>query len=121
MATILGLALVTLQCSNSSRCGGEGSEGEGEVHEGARSVADGHYPRPGTGNPAVLELLLLHAVDDVLLLLLALLRHWADDVHLVVLPSLVALVHCDNRILVAQPGCCGCVPEDVSHTAPVYH
>ena len=86
-------------------CGGEGSEGDGEVHEGPGPVADRHYPRPGTAHSTRLELLPVHAVDDVLLLLPPLLpHHGADEVHLVVLPRQITLVDHDSDGVPAEAG-----------------
>ena len=47
--------------------GGECPEGDGEVHEALRLVADGHYLGLGVGHSAALKLLSGHAVDNVFL------------------------------------------------------
>ena len=98
-------------------CGGEGSEGDGEVHEGPGPVADRHYPRPGTAHTTRLELLPVHAVDDVLLLLPPLLpHHGADEVHLVVLPRQIVLIDGDDHGFAVGGGGCG-VPIHIPHLA----
>ena len=92
--------------------GGEGPEGDGEVHEAPGSVADRHDPRCGAADSAGLELLLVHTVDHVLLLLLPLPHHWADQVDLVVLPGQVPLVDHDGDGAVCEAGRGG-VPVDI--------
>ena len=95
-------------------CGGEGPEGDGEVHEPPRSVAHGHNPRPRTAHSARLKLLLVHAVYHVLLLPPPLPHHGADEVDLVVLPGQVVLIDSDDHGLLAGHGRGG-VPVDISH------
>ena len=87
--------------------GGECPEGDGEVHEALRLVADGHNLRLGVGHPAALELLLGHAVHNVFLQ--GVVR--ADQVELVILPGQVPVVDIHNVICVvnAEDGIC-CVP-----------
>ena len=81
----------------SARGGREAPEGDGEVHEGLRLVADCHNAWPWVGYPTRFKLLALHAVDDVLLGGgRAGLVHRADEVDLVVLRGQVALVHYDG-------------------------
>ena len=69
-----------------SRGGSEGPEGDGEVHEGVRFVADGHNSRLGVGYTAGVKLLSAHGVDHMgLRVKRSRARHWADQVDLVVL------------------------------------
>ena len=97
---------------------GEAPEGDGEVHEGGAGllVADGHDPGPGAGHAAPLELLPVHAVDDVLLRAVP----GTDQVQLVVLPRQVALVHrdCDGP---AHGAGSGGVPVHVPHLTGPRH
>ena len=81
----------------SARGGREAPEGDGEVHESLRLVADCNDAWPWVGHPTRFKLLALHAVDDVLLVgWSAGLVHRADEVNLVVLRGQVALVHYDG-------------------------
>ena len=85
-----------------SRSGSEGSEGDGEVHEGLRSVADCHYPRSGTSDFAVVILLLLHPVDHMLLsIIVSSLDNRTNQIHLVVLPGKIVLINCDYQRLIS--------------------
>ena len=92
-----------------SWCGGEGPEGDGEVHEGAGLVADGHYLGSGACHTTGLELLLGDAVDDVLLL--GVFR--TDQVELVVLPGKVPGVDVQHVILRPELGVGGVPVEEV--------
>jgi len=85
-----------------SRSGSEGSEGDGEVHEGLRSVTDCHYPRSGTSDFAVVILLLLHPVDHMLLsIIVSSLHNRTNQIHLVVLPGKIVLINCDYQRLIS--------------------
>ena len=97
---------------------GEAPERDGEVHEGLRLVADSDYPGSRVHHAAGVELLLLHAVDDVLLRRLgARLVDRADQVDLVVLGRQVTFVHRYSLRLGAETSCC-CVPVDVPNFTP---
>jgi len=76
--------------------GGEGPEGDGEVHEILWLVTDSDDSRFRIRDSAAVELVLVDAVDDVLLAGVHPGR--ADDVDLVVLPGVVVLVHLYHMI-----------------------
>ena len=82
------------------------TEGDGEVHELVRLVADGNDPRIGIGDAARVVLLLGHVVDDVLFSVVfvrARLVHRTNDVDLVVFERNVVLVDVDNVIRIVYP------------------
>ena len=93
----------------------ERSEGDGEIHEPMRLVANSNNGRLGVGDAAGVKLLTAHTVDDVLLGVLdAGLGGGADDVGLVVFPWFVAGVDIDDVVGVvnAEHGV-GLVPVNV--------
>ena len=98
-----------------ARGGGKWSEGDGEVHQPVRLVANGNNLRLGVGDSARVKLLAAYAVDDVRFRI----SHtrfwdWTDDVDLVVLPRLVARVDIDNVIgVVKSEHWVGSVPVNV--------
>lgn len=84
--------------------GGERPECDGKVHQLLRLVADGDDARVGAGDPTRVVLFFGHGVDDVALRVgVARPVHRADDVDLVVLPWLVALVDVDDVVCVVDP------------------
>ena len=86
-----------------SRSWGEGSEGDGEVHEPVRPVTDGHDSGLGVGDPAGLVLFLADTVDDMLLWVAgARLGDRADQVDLVIFPGQVAFVDVHNVVCVVN-------------------
>ena len=100
---VVGLSRLELQ---SSGVRAEGPEGDGKVAETLGLVAHRHDLGAGAGDPAGLELLLGHRVDDVLLA-----RVRADEVELVVLRREVAPVDLQD---VVRP------PEDGVGGVPVH-
>ena len=93
-----------------SRRGTEVPEGDGEVLELLRLVADGHNLGSGTCHTTGLELVLADAVDDVLLQRVL----GTDDIELVVLPGEVAVVDVHDVVGVVYP-------EDGVGAVPVDH
>jgi len=91
--------------------GGEGPEGDGEVHEILWLVADSDDSWFRIRDPAAVELVLVDAVDDVLLGDVHPGR--ADDVDLIVLPRVVVLVHLYHMIGTTEYGV-GYVPIHVN-------
>ena len=98
---VICLARLELQAPGG---GGEGPEGDGEVHEALRLVADGHNLGLGVGHSAALEFLLGHAVHNVFLQGVV----GADQVQLVILPRQIPVVDIHNVICVvdAEDGIC---------------
>ena len=94
-----------------SRSWGEGSEGDGEVHEPVRPVADGHNPGLGIGDPAGLVLFLADTIDDMLLWVAgARLGDRTDEVDLIV------LLHINDMIgVVDSEHWAGVVPVNKVH------
>jgi len=99
----------------------ERAEGDGEVHELVRLVANGDDSRIGIGYTTRVVLLLGHVVDDVLLgVILVRSRrvNRADDVHLVVLERDVVLVDVDYVVRVVYPEYgVGGIPMYVMHSS----
>ncbi len=89
--------------------GGERPEGDGEVHQLVWLGALGNDAGVGVGDAAGVKLLLVHAVYDVGLNGLGPgtpLIERADDVDLVILPRLVALIHINDviRVVYSEDG-----------------
>ena len=82
--------------------GGEGPEGDGEVHKILWLVTDSNDSWFRIQDSAAVELVLINAVDDVLLGSVP--SGGADDVDLVVLPGMVVLVHLDHRVGTTEYG-----------------
>ena len=103
--------------------GGERSEGDGEVHQPVRLVANGNNCWLGIGDSARVKLLTADAVDDVFFRVLdAGLGDWADDVDLVILPGFIANIDVDNVIgVVNSEHGVGLVPVDVVKLLGVSH
>ena len=104
---------------HAARGGGEGSEGDGEVHELMRFVAYGNDSRVGLSDATGLELVFGHAVNNGLFfVLVSPLRitpiDGTNDVHLIVLPRLVAAVDVDDMVgVINAKDRIGSVPVDV--------
>ena len=98
-----------------ARGGCERSEGDGEVHQSVRLVANGNNCRLGIGDSARVKLLTADAVDDVLFRVLdAGFGDWADDVDLVIFPGFIADIDVNNVIgVVDSEHGVGLVPVDV--------
>ena len=82
--------------------GGEGPEGDGEVHKILWLITDCDDSWFRICDSASVELVLIDAVDDVLLGGVP--PGGADDVDLVVLPGMVVLVHLDHRVGTTEYG-----------------
>lgn len=91
--------------------GGEGSEGDGEVHKILRLITDCYNSRFRICNPTAFKLVLVDTVDDVLLG--AVHPGGTDDVHLVVLPRMIVLVHFYHMVGTTKHGV-GCVPIHIN-------
>ena len=73
-------------------------ECDGEVHEVPGLVADCDDPGLGVDDGAGLELLLVHAVDDVPLGAVG--PTGTDDVHLVIFPGQRVFIHFNNVLII---------------------
>lgn len=84
----------------------EWTEGDGEVHELVRLVADGNDPRVWIGNAARVVLFLRHVVNDVLFSIVFVRAgrvNRANNVDLIVFKWNVVLVDVNNVICVVYP------------------
>lgn len=103
--------------------GGEGPEGDGEVHKILRLITDSNYSGFRIRNPATVKLFFVYTVNDVFLSTVH--SGWADDVHLVILPGVVILVHFYHMAMATKHGV-GYVPIhinrlDTHHTPEADH
>lgn len=98
---------------------GEGSEGDGEVHQVPGLITYSNDPGVGLDDCACVELLLLDAVDDVPLRGVD--PTGTDDVHLIILVRVRVLVNLDDILIVSTVTSTeywvGDVPVDVKRLA----
>ena len=104
------------------RGGGEGSKGDSEIHELMGLVAYGNHSRVRLGDATGLELIFGHAVNNRLFFVLmkgtwtwaGLAIDWTNDVHLIVLPRLVAGIDVNDMVgIINAKDRVGSVPVDV--------
>ena len=104
------------------RGGGEGAKGDSEIHELMGLVAYCNHSRVRLSDATGLELIFGHAVNNRLFFVLmpqirftwGLAIDWTNDVHLVVLPRLVAWVDVNDMVgIINAKDRVGSVPVDV--------
>ena len=95
--------------------GGEGPEGDGEVHKILWLITDSDDSGFRICNPATVELFFVYTVNNVLLC--AVLTGRTDDVHLIILPRVIILVHFDHRVIATKHRV-GYVPININRLDP---